>query len=597
MPKSLTPNQFDYSGVYVSGERSSFRFRKPHLASFMSGMLVPLGDPIPVFPGVKLDLTIDAVIRSNTMIVPPLNGLFVDFFAVWVPHRIVWTHEAQFLGENDTTAWTQSNTYTYPNIALGLLTPAVRSILVSNSVQGDVVASNNLLLPHYGLATNVSLSSSMPAYNAAINVLSIRGYYACWNHLFRDENYQRPVLFDKGDNGAAGEFGYLVRDYEVDGNGGTLSNLLSTSVGTSLTAGKAGLMPVNKFHDAFTSVLPQPQFANSGVPIVVGGYVNVVAKGTTLHSMGTDGILFGNSSTATTGPRALGLAAGSGRLSYESSSGSGTYGTNATYSNLVADLSAATGSTINQLRTSIMYQRYLEALARGGRRVPEYMKVIYGVSNTNARYDYPELISRARYYLGVNQVVATADTGGSGWTSHLGDTGAFSLTVLKNIPCCERDFTEFGYLHLLYCVRSENLYSQIIQPHFLRREILDEYNPYFDHIGDVAIPAHIVNMTATSSNNFGYQEAWWDERTQLGMAVGAMNKQYGSLSYWTAGEAFAQSTNTCTPAFLCFNPATLDAFFVSRYYTYPQFIIDACIKGKKIAKMSQHSLPGIVGRI
>ena len=107
MPRNLMPNHFDKNGIYVDGERSQFPFNKPVLASFCSGMLVPLGDPLPVFPGTKLDLSIDAVIRSATMVVPPLDGMHIDFFTVWVPHRIVWNHMPQFLGENDTTAWTE----------------------------------------------------------------------------------------------------------------------------------------------------------------------------------------------------------------------------------------------------------------------------------------------------------------------------------------------------------------------------------------------------------------------------------------------------------------------------------------------------------
>lgn len=596
MPKSLTPNQFDYAGVYVEGQRSSFRFRKPHLASFMSGMLVPLGDPIPVFPGVKLDLTIDAVIRSNTMVVPPLNGLFIDFFAVWVPHRIVWNHEAQFLGENDTTAWTQSTTYSYPTVPFGGLTTCT-TLVNDTAIQGDVVIGNNMLQTHYGLVSKTNLAITYPAYAQTISVLPYRGYYACWNYLFRDENYQRPVLFDKGDTGTAGEFGYLIRDYEV-ASGTNLSTKLSTSLGTGLPVAKAVLMPVNKFHDAFTSVLPQPQFASQGVPLATQGLAPVIGDSSNLHGIGH--YIFGTTGSSgysqVGGPYPLGTNSGSGYMGFKATSDSGITST-ITASNLVADLSQATGATINQLRTSIMYQRFLEALARGGRRMPEYMQVVYGIHNTKAMYDYPELISRSRYYLGINQVVATADSSGSGWSSHLGDTGAFSLTVLKNIPCCERDFTEFGYLHILYCVRSENLYSQAIQEHFTKKVLLDEYNPFFDHIGDVGIPGHLVNFNAATASNFGYQEAWWSERTQIGLAVGAMNKAYGSLSYWTAGEEFASTMNACTPAFLCFNPATLDAFFVSRYYAYPQFIIDACIKGKKIARMSQHSIPGIVGRI
>jgi hypothetical protein len=591
MPKNLTPNHFDRAGIYVEGERSVRPFKKPVLASFMSGMLVPLGDPIPVFPGVKLDLNIDAVIRSNTMIVPPLDGIYIDFFTVWVPHRIVWNHHPQFLGENDSTAWTQSASYVYPyetyynlNSTLSTVDPIFD--------QQDVSLANIFLAPHYGLLYGIlagGMSSSLPVANKHINVLSFRGYYSIWNYLFRDENYQRPVLFSKGDTGSAGEFGYFIREYDVNSQGdGACMDFLALSIGDPMPSDTAVLMPVNKFHDAFTSVLPQAQFDNgSGVSLPLGNKAPIFIEGASSLAAGTDWVVAG----AGNGTKYMNLTAGAGKVV-----DSADYTTTVSAS-AYTDLSLATAATINELRNAVMTQRYLEALARGGRRVVEYYSTIYGVNDSHATKDYPELVSRARYMLNVNQVVAQADSSGSGWTSHLGDTGAYSLTHIRDIPCCEKDFTEFGYLHILYCVRADNRYSQIIQPHFLKQELLEEYNPFFDHIGDVDIDNVIVNTSAGTGGNFGFQEAWWDERTQLAMAVGALNKNYGSLSYWILGERYDQFTTSCTPGFLTFDPGVFNDIFVSPYYTYPQFIIDGCIRGTKVARMSAHSIPGIVGRI
>lgn len=580
MPKSLVPNQFDYSGVYVEGLRNQFRFYKPVLASGMSGMLIPMGDPIPVFPGVKLDLKANMVVRSNTMTVPPLDGIYLDVFAIWVPHRIVWTSFPQFLGENDTTAWTQSVSLVYPSLDFQSIINLNTGRINSTSYQGDVVIANHFLSPHYGLASKTTISSTDAAYNLKINALAYRGYYACWNYFFRDENYQKPVLFSKGNNGSSGDFGYLVRDYDVNSTS-TLSTMLSTSIGTGLFYGNAVLMPVCKFHDAFTSVLPQAQFGN-GVELPLGTWAPIQVYGMSAATYASQPVSndfdYTNLGDDKTG------------MNVTENSGQDIY-------NLGVDLSLATAATINQLRTSIMYQRYLEALARGGRRTPEYYEVIYHVKNTQAQADYPQMLSHARYMLGVNQVVATADSSGSGWSSHLGDTGAYSLTNLKGIPICEREFSEFGYLHILYCVRADNRYSQAIPEHFTRSTLLDEYNPYFDHIGDVEVPNYLVNMNASSKSNFGFQEAWWQERTEIGISVGALNKSYGSLAYWVLGEVLPSSLVTCTPGYLCFDPAVFNDVFVSAYYTYPQFIFDCLIYGKKAGRMSLHSIPGIVGRI
>lgn len=600
MPKNLKPNHFERAGIYVDGQRSGFRFNKPYQASFMSGMLVPFGDPIPVFPGVKLDLNLNATIRTNTMVVPPLDGIYIDFFSVWIPHRIVFNHMPQFLGENDTTAWTQSSTFVYPSCTLSQLNDSLTGYLANQAVDmADVSAANLFLAPHYGLFYNVDLNTAgLPAGSLSINILPMRGYYMAWNHLFRDENYQRPVLFDKGDTGTTGEFGYFLRNYAVGGNG-NITSILGNSLGDGLTYEEACLMPVNKLHDAFTSVLPEPQF---------GDAVQLALAGEAPINAGDDLTAFYQTSSGQTNYLKFGNASGgdlpSGNYlganpvgAFASANSAGTVSAYIGSTNLYADLSNATAATINTLRTSVMYQRYLEALARGGRRVPEYYDSIYSVRNTAAARDYPELIARSRYMLGVNQVVATADSSGNDWSSHLGDTGAFSLTNLRGIPCCEKDFTEFGYLHIFYCVRTANRYSQMIQPHFLKSSLLDEYNPFFDHIGDVGIPNTTVNVLANTSGNFGYQEAWWDERTQLGMSVGALNKVYGSLKYWVLGEVFDGTLTTCTPSYLTFDPAIFDDLFVSAYYAYPQFLMDGLIYGKKVARMSQHSIPGIVGRI
>lgn len=601
MPKSLVPNTFDYSGIYVEGQRNYFRFHKPHAASFMSGMLVPLGDPIPCFPGVKAELLIDAVIRSNTMLVPPLDGMYIDFFTVWVPHRIVFEKMPQFLGENDTTAWTQSVEVVYPTVYLQTITGGLVDLIGDSSIQGDVVAANNFLNVHYGLATDESITSSKAGYNVKINVLAQRGYYAIWNHFFRDENYQRPVLFSKGTTGSNGEFGYLVRDYNVS-SGMTLNDYILSEfddevdadyedIGSPLHVQHALLMPVNKFHDWATSLLPQAQFG-SAVELSLGDTADVKLKTALVEGLAGNGqtMLYVDRDPFEDEP----VYATSG--GFLSDDGGAQIWMNPNGS-LYADLASATAITINQLRSAVMLQRYKEALGRGGRRVVEYYANIYNVKNSVAAKDYPVMMSHQRYPLGVNQVVATADASGSGWTSHLGDTGAYSLSVFRNIPCCKGELTEFGYLHILYCVRADNRYSQALPKHFTYVNLLDEYNPYFDHIGDVDMPNYLVNMIAKTSGNFGFQEAWWEERSQQGLTVGALNKKYGSLAHWVLGESFDLNLVTCTPGYLCFNPAVFNDVFVSAYYVYPQFIIDALIHGRTAKRMSLHSIPGISGRI
>lgn len=595
MPKSLVPNKFDTAGIYVEGKRSTFPVSRPVLSSGCAGILRPMGAPIPLFPGEKADLMVDLVIRSNTLVVPPLDGMYTDIFGIWVPHRIVWEHMPQFLGENDSTAWTQSTNYVYPSVDFKTITGTLQAMLSSANQLSDVDLGNFFLFPNYGLFRADAISPGSFYEQLKIRMIEARGYYFLWNHFFRDENYQRPVLFSKTDTGSSGEFGYILKPYKCQNSYGLAYALGPVTLEQGLPVNKAVLMPVCKFHDAYTSVLPQPQFGTgASLNIGLSGTAPVIGS-TSFHDL-INGAKFKDSlDTALYGTGAFAVDGSLG-----TSSSSTTIDKIAYKTNLVTDLSNVTGLgfTINQLREQVMYQRYLEALARGGRRVPEYYDVIYGVKNTDAMKDYPRMLSHQRYFLSVNQVVAAADSSGSGWSSHLGDTGAFSLTNLRNVPISEFEATEFGCLHIVYCVRADNRYSGNILPQFLRSSLLDEYNPYFDHIGDVGVPNYVVDCYNNTKGNFGYQEAWYDERDfSVGITAGALNKKYGSLKHWVLGETPSAGNSVCSPGWLVFDPIFLNDVFISSYETYPQFVFDGRIHGKIAGRISAHSIPGIVGRI
>ena len=75
---------------------------------------------------------------------------------------------------------------------------------------------------------------------------------------------------------------------------------------------------------------------------------------------------------------------------------------------IYADLSAATGIAINDLRSGFQIQRLLERDARGGTRYIELILSHFGVRSDDARLQRPEYLGGGTSRLNVNPIAATA---------------------------------------------------------------------------------------------------------------------------------------------------------------------------------------------
>ena len=502
------------------------------------GLLTPIYlDEILPADSKKIDLA--SLVRMSTPLFPVMDSSYMDIFAFFVPNRLTWNHWEEFMGENKDSAWVSDVEYSIPVLDVTNRTNLPNGMFASDSI-----------FDHFNLPTMVRVPNG-----SNISALPLRAYNLIWNEWFRDQNYQNPIPLNTGDDDSTNVY---------------------------------KLLRVNKLHDEFTSVLPEPQkgesvslLFNGGVAPVVTtsdnevkrlilesilkeqGYVASIADAASVQMAISDATnegmkyytsFIGNDNAAT-GYLGLGGSfevvedgAYDRRAVYKSDTdlqGNTTVGNGGVVpSNLYADMSQATISTINQLRNAVVVQQYLERLANGGSRYTEIIRSLFGVVSPDARLQRPELLGHIRMNIEMNQVIQTSFEGGSAdATTPLGNTGAYSKTTHFG-HLFEKSFVEHGYLLILACARTELSYQQGIERMWTRRSVTDFYNPLFANIGNQPIENQRIYFSSNADQNkevFGYQEAWSEYRYKPSSVTGAFRSNHPqSLDAWHYSEYFTE---------------------------------------------------------
>lgn len=441
------------------------------------------GDLIPIkvqeiLPGDSMTCRIGSLIRMMTPIVPVLDEAHVDIYAFFVPNRTIWTHWEEFCGANKTTYWTQPTTYTIPQIT---------------SPTGGWVKGT--ISDYLGIPTGID--------NLSINQLPFRAYCKIYNDWFWNENLFEPLDLNTGDATQAG-----------------------TNTGTNTGRCKAGGNPakVGRVGDYFSGCLPQPQKgAASYVPLGNEAPLKFKTTASDLTPSGT------TKDTSMNG-KTLGYISNyyDGNPDYieqylGASDGTSLLMTNKNV-NLVADLSSAIGTTVNNLRNSFAVQRMLEQRARSGSRYIEILNSMFGVQSSDARLQRAEYLGGYRARINMTQV---AQTGATSSVSPQGNMAAYSLTV-ENDEVVNKSFEEHGYVMFLACIRIDRTYQQGIERFWSRKDFVDFYLPVFANLSEMAVLNKEIYAQGTSADDdvFGYQECWADYRYNQNMVAGELRSTY-----------------------------------------------------------------------
>lgn len=525
--------------------RARFKRDFSNITTMNEGDLVPLYVD-EVLPGDTISCDLNGLIRMSTPLYPVMDNCYLDTYAFFVPCRLLWEHWENLMGQNDQTYWAEKTEYSIP-----------QTTAPSDGWKVGTIAD------YMGIPTGIK--------GISVNSLPFRAYARIYNEWFRDENLQQPVVQDTDD-----------------------ANNTGSNTGNQLTDAQNGGLPlkVAKYHDYFTSCLPEPQKGEaSAIPIATGGVPVYAVPGD------------GNSPTSWNRPdMSTNYLYSSGQISVaqnesapnvyiEGGNNGTTWGNNSWNTFLAADLSQVAPISINELRQAIAIQHILEADARGGTRYTELLTHEFGVTSPDSRLQRSEYLGGTRVPININQVIQQSATTDA---SPQGNTAAYSMTTLRN-KMCNYSSVEHGYLVVLGCIRVDHSYQQGLSRMWSRKTRFDFYHPMLANLGEMAVLNKEIYCQGNEKDDdvFGYQEAWADYRYHPNIVTGEMRSKYKqSLDAWHYADYYEQLP-TLSSTWIQEGTENIDRTLAVQSENSHQFICDFFFDQTWTRPLPIYSVPGL----
>lgn len=544
----------------MHASRTRFNRDQTILTTFDAGKLIPFFVD-EVLPGDTFQIDTTAIIRMTTPKYPVMDNAYIDLYYFYAPNRILWDNFKHFMGEIEETPWKPTKKYTVPQIKIN----------ASTSKPGPDEKS---ILDYMGVPTKIKRPFS-------INALPIRAYVKIWNEFFRDENVDNAAVLKSDD-----------ADVTYNFTAGA-TETLETDLQNAVLGGN--LLPVNKFHDYFTSCLPYPQ-RGPEITLPMSGnapiyWADAKDNPLTIQDLKDNGtwtnetgflrrqvtqMMTQNYDNTNEKARAV--------LGYTSTGAK-------VGERMTADLSSITAATINNLRQAVAVQQYYEALSRGGSRYREQVRALWDVTISDKTVQIPEYLGGGRYMININQIIQTSGQQTTNDTP-IGETGAVSVTPI-NESSFTKSFEEHGFVIGVACVRHNRSYQQGLERFWSRKDRLDYYVPQFANLGEQPVKKKEIMLTGntTDEETFGYQEAWADYRMKPNRVSGLMRSNAtGTLDFWHYADVYS-TVPTLSQEWMAEGKAEIARTLIVQ--DEPQFFGAIRIANETTRRMPLYSVPGL----
>ena len=359
----------------------------------------------------------------------------------------------------------------------------------------------------------------------------------------------------------------IYNDYYLDP---VLDTEVNISAGTDGAQTIANISPLRTRcweKDYFTSALPHPQQGNASVQLPIEGTIEPDYLNQSVIAAVTTGPVNGDIKSAT----GLLQDASSNAIRIE---------------NLENPQNVDfTGIDIEDLRTAIKLQEWLEKNARGGWRYIEQMLSHFGVTSKDSRLQRAEYLGGGKQPIVISEVIATADTG----SYDVGQLAGHGISVGKSNGF-QRYFTEHGWIIGILSVMPRSAYFQGIPRQFRKYDKFDYYWPEFANLGEQEVLNEELYYSGTDAigGTFGYQSRYAEYK----FGIDTVHGDYRTTGYenYHMGRKFS-SAPSLNSTFVHVDKAQTDRVFQVTTATIDKLYVQLYNKVKAVRPIPYFSNP------
>lgn len=202
---------------------------------------------------------------------------------------------------------------------------------------------------------------------------------------------------------------------------------------------------------------------------------------------------------------------------------------------------AELAGTINQLRTAMATQKFLELIARTGTRYNELIEGVWGEDIGDARINRPEYIGGIKNNVVISEVLQTSQSDDT-TNQPLGQFAGHGTTYMEgnniNYKCVEH-----GWIIVLMSILPKTSYYQGIPRKFSRLTYVDYALPQFAHIGEQSVKNKEVyydNADELNNDDFAYVPRFTEYKYNPSEVHGLMRTDF---LYWHLARKFDNRPN------------------------------------------------------